>query len=214
MRKSKQIPLPLKTWGGKRDGAGRKPVGSKAGVPHRSRLLAPQCPLHVTLRVRRDVPYLRRKKTWKGLREAFAKGRERFGFRLNEASVQGNHLHFIVEAEDAQALGRGMKGLGVRIARGVNRLTGHRGRVVADRYHSRPLATPTEVRNALRYVLDNARIHAGRRGQVLDGFDPYSTAQWFTGWRHSVTLEPDGASPTAAPKTWLLKVGWRHLGLL
>ena len=31
-----------------------------------------------------------------------AKGRERFGFRLIEASVQGNHLHFIVEAEDPQ----------------------------------------------------------------------------------------------------------------
>ena len=48
--------------GGARDGAGRKPnVPGAPGVSHRTRAaLSHRHPVHVTLRVRRDVPNLRR----------------------------------------------------------------------------------------------------------------------------------------------------------
>src|SRR5262245_60707507 len=122
-RQPKQLELP--TWGGKREGAGRKVApGKKAGVSHRPRDIVSRCPLHVTLRVRRGVPRLRSQAVWEIIRPAFQKGCERFGFRMNQYSVQGNHLHLIVEAEDATALARGMKGLCVRLARGLNRLAG------------------------------------------------------------------------------------------
>ena len=58
----------------------------------------------------------------------------------------------------------GMQGLAIRIARGLNRLWGRKGKVFADRYHDRVLRTPREVRNALAYVLNNARRHAVRCG--------------------------------------------------
>jgi hypothetical protein len=40
----------------------------------------------------------------------------------------------IVEAPDAESLGRAMKGLEVRMARALNRLMDRRGPVFADRY--------------------------------------------------------------------------------
>ena len=66
----------------------------------------------------------------------------------------------IVEAKDRDALGRGMKSIGSRLARAVNRVFKRAGPVLADRYHVRVLRTPREVRNALAYVLLNARRHA------------------------------------------------------
>ena len=47
-------------WGGKRRGAGRKPKGRRAGVPHDKRpKLAKSKPVLVTQKVRLDVPSLR-----------------------------------------------------------------------------------------------------------------------------------------------------------
>ena len=66
-----------------------------------------------------------------------------------------NHLHLLVEASSASALSRGIQGLSIRIARGVNRAAGRRGKLSADRFHARALNTPREVRIALVYVLQN-----------------------------------------------------------
>ena len=56
----KQIQLHLPTWGGKRKGAGAKPAGARAGVPHvRRPPLSPHHPAHVTLRVLPHVWNLR-----------------------------------------------------------------------------------------------------------------------------------------------------------
>ena len=56
----KQLALPLKTWGGRRKGAGRKPNGAKAGVSHLARARFPgRHPVHVTLGTLQGVGYLR-----------------------------------------------------------------------------------------------------------------------------------------------------------
>src|SRR5438552_11721605 len=87
------------------------------------------------------------------------------GFRVVHFSIQDDHLHLIVEAEDRAALTRGLRGLAVRSARAVNRALGRRGPVCSDRYHARPLTSPRAVRIALVYVLLNRRKDcAGERG--------------------------------------------------
>ena len=59
-RRHVQQNLEFKTWGGKRKGAGRKPAGDRAGVPHHPRpTLERRLPLHVTLRMTRAVWNLR-----------------------------------------------------------------------------------------------------------------------------------------------------------
>ena len=86
-------------------------------------------------------------------------GATRFGFRLVHYAVMGNHVHFLVEAPDKRGLARALKGLGVRIARGLNRVMKRQGRVIGDRYHAHVLRTPTEVKRARMYLLTNAQTH-------------------------------------------------------
>jgi hypothetical protein len=71
--------------------------------------------------------------------------------------VQDNHLHLVVEARDGSALSRGVQGFAIRVARRVNTLLGLRGSFWADRFHSRELTSPRAVRNAIVYVLMNAK---------------------------------------------------------
>jgi hypothetical protein len=133
---------------------------------------------------------------------------DRFGFRLVHFSVQSNHLHLIAEARDRHALALGMQGLGVRIAKALNKLWSRRGSVFSDRYHARILRTPREVRNALCYVLNNARRH----GLALAGLDPFSSARWFDGWSGSEGPRVGEYGPIVAARTWLARVGWQRHG--
>ena len=148
----------------------------------------------------------------------FRKGAERGSFRLLEWSLQDDHLHAIVEAEGPEALGCGMKSLAARFARAVNRALGRHGQVLRDRYHLHVLRTVREVRNAIRYVLNNARTHLARLGRALPRVarvDPASSGPWFRGWRPGIRLpEAIGPPAVAQARTWLAREGWRRLGLL
>ena len=73
-----------------------------------------------------------------------------------------------------------MQGLLIRIAKGLNRLWKRKGRVFGDRFHG-ALKTPREVRNALAYVLNNARKH--RISVPEDEPDAFSSGRWFDGWK-------------------------------
>ena len=215
MAKQRQMVMGFMRRGGARPGAGRKPKGERAGVSHgRRTALAARFPVHVTLRLSKGLPRLRNKRAYGVLREAFRKGSERFGFRLCHYSVMSNHMHLIVEAKDRRALSRGMQGLVIRIARGLNRLWERSGKVFSDRYHDRILRTPREVRNALNYVLNNARRHALALKWAIDLF---ASGCWFDGWRarRAPVEAPVGVErPTAEARTWLLHKGWRKRGLL
>jgi len=169
-------------------------------VPHRTRPRFTRGALHVTVRVRREVWNLRTHRCFRALRRAFERGCARFGFRLVHFSVQGNHIHFLVEAPDQAALTRAMKGLEVRMARALNKVMERKGPVFSDRYHANHFTTPRQARHAWEYVLSNWRIHAAREGRIVPhGDDPYSSA-----------ADPAG---TRRPESWMLRVGiWRRNG--
>lgn len=203
-------------WGGRRAGAGRKRSGDRARVTHATRPgFHTPCPMHVTLRVRPDVPSLRARSFVREFERRMAHGCERGNFRLVHYSLQSNHAHLVIEASHRTALARGMTALCSRFARAVNRVFHRRGPVLDDRYHARALRSPREVRNVLQYVLLNARRHAFDRARVV-GLDPHSSARFFDGWRRGE--EPDRQSwdtsdpPVARARTWLLAVGWRRHG--
>jgi REP element-mobilizing transposase RayT len=163
----------------------------------------------VTIRVRAGLPSLRKKREFELIRNRLELAAERFDVRLVEYSVQSNHAHLIVEAAGERALGRAMKGLLVRIARGLNRLWRRSGSVLDDHYHARALKTPREVRNALVYVLHNARKHGVR----MSGPDPFSSGFSFDGWKEmSRGAIAALTSPLCRARTWLLSVGWRKHG--
>lgn len=80
-------------------------------------------------------------------------------FRVVHYSVQQDHLHLLVEADDKRSLSRGLMGLAIRLARAANRAVGRMGKVWDDRFHARALTSPRETRSAIVYVLMNAKKH-------------------------------------------------------
>jgi len=150
--------------------------------------------VHVTVRVGRHVWNLRSRRCLDVIAVCFEECSGRFGLRLIEFSVLGNHLHLIVEADGNEALSRGMQGVNVRVAKALNRLMGLRGRVFADHYHARLLVTPTQLVRAIAYVLGNAEHHYGEQPDR----DPFSSAAC------------DRSRLLCVPVSWLLRKGWRR----
>lgn len=216
-----QLSFPLAArpgWGGRRSAAGRRPNADRAGISHARRSPLPaRCPVHVTLRVRSGVPSLRSPRLVRAFVLSLSKASDRGGFRVVHYSMQSNHVHLVVEADDQSTLARGMIAVGARLARAVNRIFARTGPVLADRYHARSLTTPREVRNVLRYVVLNVRHHVARWANEAR-LDPASSARWFDGWssrpRGDAAPGAGSRSPVARARTWLLSTGWRRHGLL
>jgi putative transposase len=198
MKRARQLPLALPQRGGRRKGAGRKPKGRRAGVSHKARpAFDKPAAVHVTLRVADHVWNLRSRRSFRAIERCFSDALGRFGLRVIQFSVMGNHLHLIVEVDSSAALSRGMQGLCVRVAKALNRLMRSSGPVFADHYHSRIVRTPTELVNVLAYVLGNHAHHFGSKAAA----DPFSSA----------ALDPERRQRVVAhPRTWLFKVGWRR----
>jgi len=208
-RRARQLELRPKTWGGARDGAGRKPNEGRRNVSHDRRTPHDaRCPAHVTLRAGSHVPSLRSERFLAPIQHALRAGTNG-RFRVLEFSIQKDHLHLLVEANGPTGFERGVRGLAIRIARLVNRLCGRCGALWADRYHARLHRTPREVRNTLVYVLNNFKKHL--RG--ARGLDPYSSARWFDGWGTS-SAGRSVPSPLPQARTWLARRGWRLHGLI
>lgn len=216
MTRSLQLELPLRSWGGRRKGAGRKRTpGARRNVPHvRRPRQCPRHPVHITLRLCIGLPSLRTQLLSQVVRRALADAR-RSSFRIVQYSIQSTHLHLIVESDSNVALSRGSAGLTIRIARRLNTTLARRGSIFADRYHRRSLETPREVRAALVYVLCNVYKHGG----MLHGIDPMSSGPAFDGWTDVESRAPPNASlrecmGVQSATTWLLTRGWRRYGLI
>ncbi len=201
----------------KKDGTLRKKPGPKPAerpnVRHRTRPEhAWTHPMHITMHAERGLPSFRRETLYAAFERAFRTTR-RDDFRIVEFSVQTNHVHLIVEADDNDALARGMKSFSVRANRLFNAATGRmRGRVWGDRYHRRELTNGRQVRNALVYCLANDKKHF----RVTHGrprIDPCSSARWFEGWI-SIRERDDGERPTPGARTTLLKRAWHRHGFI
>ena len=204
-----QLELRPRTWGGKRPGAGRKPSGRKVGVPHRARPAHNgRHPAHITLRASQALPSLRTERLFPAIRHRLAQA-SRNGLRVLQFSVQRDHIHLLVEADNGARLLRGIAGLAIRVARAVNRALGRRGAVWSDRYHARAVTTPRAVRHAIVYVVMNRRKHCARE----HGLDRCSSAPWFRGWRDG-PVPASELCPVVRARTWLASVGWRRHGLV
>ncbi|MEO8706104.1 MAG: transposase [Kofleriaceae bacterium] len=216
--------------GGFRKGAGRPPKGERSSEPHKKRPRhLSRHPVHVTIRVVDGLATLRRRDIRLAVRWATLTTARREDFRIVHFSIQGNHLHLLVEAQHKQALARGMQGFQISAAKHINRAIGERtgekrkGKVFADRYHARELTTPREVRHALAYVLNNWRRHGEDRAPKAQSWtlDPFSTAIDFGGWKE-LGDSPFLYRPPAGydgmivwrAKTWLLSEGWKKHGLI
>ncbi|MDB4953449.1 MAG: hypothetical protein JWO36_1018 [Myxococcales bacterium] len=208
-------------WGGARPGAGRKRSGKRHDAPHRVRPhLAITNPVHVVLRVKKDLPRLRRLDTYTAIRRVLTRCLGKDDFRVVHLSIQGTHIHFLIEATGESALTHGMQSLAIRAARELNKELGRTGKVFEFRYHATQIQTSRHARHALAYVLNNWRRH---REDVVSvrtmraAIDPYSSGVAFRGWVGSpVYAIPKGYDPlpVSHARTWLLTVGWKQHGAI
>jgi REP element-mobilizing transposase RayT len=222
--------LPLfKKRGGKRRGAGRPPKGKRSSERHEERpYLHARFPVHVVLRVVREVGSLRRRRVYQAVREATLTTARREDFRIVHLSLQRTHVHLIVEADDKAALSAGMQGFQISAAKHLNAAISQdrpgprrRGPVFPDRYHAEIITSPTQARHALSYVMNNWRKHEEDRKAPMSAWtiDWFSTAAMFPGWaeygdepffwRSPPTYDP---MIVYQPRTWLLREGWKKAG--
>src|SRR5215470_16618655 len=226
--KPEQLVL-FKKRGGKRRRAGRPPKGERAGSPHKKRpFLHARYPVHVVLRVVSAVGNLRRRCVYRAIREATLTTARREYFRIVHLSIQRNHIHLLVEADNKQALAAGMQGFQISAAKHLNAAISkgkpgprRRGTVFPDRYHAEIITSPRQARHTLSYVLNNWHKHHE------DCRPPMSS--WTIDWFSSAVMFPDWAEYGDAPflwrgpetydplfvrqpRTWLLRVGWQRGG--
>jgi REP element-mobilizing transposase RayT len=218
---------------------GRPPKHGRAGSPHTVRPeLKGRHPVHVVLRVHRDITNLRKRHMYKALREATIAvamrelhDAEVGAFRIVHVSIQKNHVHLLVEADHKQALSRGMQSFQISAAKHINREFSQRagldvrrrGAVFPDRFHQEIIETPRQARHALSYVLNNWRKHEEDRARFARGWnvDPFSTGVLFPGWKEHADdvlmwRWRDTYDPLVVyrPRTWLLREGWMRHGLI
>jgi REP element-mobilizing transposase RayT len=219
----------FKKRGGKRRGAGRPAKGARAGSPHAMRPYHhARFPVHVVLRVVDEVGSLRRRCAYRAIREATFTTARRENFRIVHLSIQHNHVHLIVEADDKGALAKGMQGFQISAAKHLNAEISkgrqgprRRGSVFVDRYHAVTITSPRQARHAVSYVLNNWRKHAHDLNSNTPGWqvDLYSSAPVFPDWHEDreqafLMPYPPKYDPLLVyrPRTWLLREGWKKWG--
>ena len=172
--------------------------GKRRQVPHRKRARFGGSALIVTVHQLDGLPSLRTQQVMGVFQKALAIAKDRFGCRVLQFTLLGNHVHFMVEAPDEKALGRAMKGLLVHLAKTLNKVWGRKGHVFERRFHSVVVSTMRQVHRALRYVLLNARKHGIRI--PFGEPDPFSSGPWFKDWRGRRQAFRTDESPVAPPR--------------
>ena len=202
-----------------------RPRSADSGVWHvRRGEVSSRVPMLVTMKLCAGLPSLRSREESEIFFAALRRVNRDHDVRIVHWVLLSNHMHLIVEGDDREGVRKAMQGLAISLIRRWNHLWGRSGQVFADRYHRRDLTTPTEVRNGLRYVFTNQARHTGGRPMITlrndDGsreYVPYvdrrySSALDFNGWQEEYIERRPPTDESAAPRSWLLRVGYRRAG--
>ena len=115
-------------------GRGR-PKKADAGVPHLARpSVSARRKLEVTWGVVTGFPNLDTPGLVQVIEDAVEVASGRFGLSVISCGVKRDEIEVVCSAHNKKALARGLQGLSIRAAKGLNRALGRRGRVFADRY--------------------------------------------------------------------------------
>jgi REP element-mobilizing transposase RayT len=152
-----------------------RPRKANAGMPHAKRpALKAREPIHITIRVDDVIGRLRTRDAYMAIREAAIAVFRREDFRIVHLSIEGTHVHLLVEVDDREALSNGMRAFQGSAAKHLNAAFSkagswwerkraarlgqalpkrRKGRVFSDRYHETVITNPRQARHALAYVL-------------------------------------------------------------
>jgi REP element-mobilizing transposase RayT len=156
-------------------GAGRPklPPNKRKAIPHRLRSEIPtNKPVHVTIKIQKEIVYtLRNKIIFQKISRAIQRARQK-GLRVIHFSIQRDHIHFLLEANDKIHLGKSMQAMMISLAKSLKNLSQTKlTKIFKDRYHVHILKTLSEIKNTKLYILGNAVKH----GAIKDQFDTFSS---------------------------------------
>jgi REP element-mobilizing transposase RayT len=156
-----QLPLPMKKPRGR---PALTPKQREDHLPHRSRPKLPKgAPVHITLKTdKTNIKTLRNKVLYKEIRQSMRRAREA-GIRIVQFAVLGDHIHMLIEAQDALQLGHAMRAMSISLSKRISLRMKKNLRVLKERYHRRTLTTLAQVRHAKNYIAGNANKHGFTR---------------------------------------------------
>ena len=183
--------------------------------------------MHITVKARKGLPSFRSQRIHNMMLEVlrnqiYVLRKYAGAFKVAHFSIQTNHIHIMIEADDTKTLRSGVSGLVIAFARQLAKLLGRKKcKVWAERFHSRELHAPRDVRNVLSYIFQSFKHHETTHGSGMRSRPHrYSSARWFDGWYQQVLIPipidesaymrgPPPWVPTTAgePRTWLLGTG-------
>ena len=218
MKAIKQLQLNIKTRGRplKKGDISRTSSGKIAHIPRPN--LNSKTPVHINIKVRKDIPNLRRKSIYKMLKIGVKKARIK-GLKVIHFALVSNHLHLIIEADGNKELAQGMRSFLISFAMNINNSLKRRGSLFVDRYNMEVIKVPRRMRYLLSYVFKNNSQHQKRKFTT----DPYSSLITFSdqdvlfGKQVPILFDPKAQkklkhflrSFLSPPESWLATIGWK-----
>ena len=151
-------------------GAGR-PAKVDRGIRHisREKINRPSA-LHLTIKVRENKADIKNKRILKALHYAIRRARLQ-GLRVVHYTLEYNHVHLLVEANDNKSVQKGMQALGISFSKAINKIKQVKGSVYKHRHHFRKLNSRREYKNVIQYIFRNGIKH--KRSLCL--IDPFNS---------------------------------------
>jgi REP element-mobilizing transposase RayT len=152
MRKNQQLTL----TNFKRAG---RPALHDPGIRHTERpIFTSPSSLHLTVKILRAKANLKNKMILSILKRSIMNARK-MGLRVIHYSLEYDHVHLLIEAENNFILGKGMQAFGVTFSKALNRLRKIKGSVYKHRYHFRKIVGARQLKNVMNYIFSNGLKH-------------------------------------------------------
>lgn len=151
-------------------GAGRPKIHD-AGIRHTKRpILTKPASLHLTVKIKKNKADIKNKSVLIILKRAIINARKQ-GLRIIHYTLEFDHVHLLIEADNNLVLGKGMKAFGVTFSKAINRMRKLKGEVYKHRYHFRRLSSSRELKNVLNYIFNNGLKHGSSKHII----NPYNS---------------------------------------
>ncbi len=160
-----------------RKGAGR-PALHDPGIRHTNRPhIKKPASLHLTIKVKKKKAEIKNKSVLKILKRAILNARKQ-GLRVIHFSLEYDHVHLLIEADNNLILGKGMQAFGVTLSKAINRLKKLKGGVYKHRYHFRQISSTRELKIVMNYIFTNGLKH-GTAKSILNPFNSIQAEKKF-----------------------------------
>jgi len=139
-------------------GAGR-PALNDPGIRHTKRpYLKRPTSLHLTIKIKKNKAEIKNKWVLAILKRSILNARKQ-GLKVIHFSLEYDHVHLLIEADNNLILGKGMQAFGVTFSKAINRLKKLTGEVYKHRYHFRRISSSSELKNVMNYIFTNGLKH-------------------------------------------------------